>query len=51
MQTSLLDQGVSLMLVGMGTVFVFLTVLVMATTSTVRNTKTVPIPTSMRVTP
>ena len=28
MQTSLLDQGVTLMLVGMGTVFVFLTVLV-----------------------
>jgi oxaloacetate decarboxylase gamma subunit len=30
MQPSLLDQGVSLMLVGMGTVFVFLTLLVMA---------------------
>lgn len=30
MQATLLDQGVSLMLVGMGTVFVFLTVLVIA---------------------
>jgi oxaloacetate decarboxylase gamma subunit len=30
MQASYLDQGVTLMLVGMGTVFVFLTVLVMA---------------------
>ena len=30
MNTSLLDQGVDLMLVGMGTVFVFLTLLVMA---------------------
>lgn len=30
MQASLLDQGVTLMLVGMGTVFVFLTLLVMA---------------------
>jgi oxaloacetate decarboxylase gamma subunit len=30
MQPSLLDQGISLMLVGMGTVFVFLTLLVMA---------------------
>ncbi len=28
LETSLLDQGVTLMLVGMGTVFVFLTVLV-----------------------
>ena len=28
METSLLDQGITLMLVGMGTVFVFLTVLV-----------------------
>ncbi|NQV85814.1 MAG: OadG family protein [Woeseiaceae bacterium] len=28
METSLLDQGVSLMFVGMGTVFVFLSVLV-----------------------
>ena len=28
MDTSLLDQGITLMLVGMGTVFVFLTVLV-----------------------
>ena len=28
MQTSLLDQGITLMLVGMGTVFVFLTMLV-----------------------
>ncbi len=28
MQSSLLDQGVTLMLVGMGTVFVFLTLLV-----------------------
>lgn len=32
MQTTLLDQGVTLMLVGMGTVFVFLTLLVMAIT-------------------
>jgi oxaloacetate decarboxylase gamma subunit len=32
MQTSLLDQGITLMLVGMGTVFVFLTVLVVAMT-------------------
>lgn len=32
MQSSLLDQGVTLMLVGMGTVFVFLTVLVIAMT-------------------
>ena len=32
MQTSLLDQGITLMLVGMGTVFVFLTVLVAAMT-------------------
>ena len=32
MQASLLDQGVTLMLVGMGTVFVFLTLLVMAMT-------------------
>lgn len=32
MDTSLLMQGVELMLVGMGTVFVFLTVLVGATT-------------------
>ena len=32
MQTTLLDQGVTLMLVGMGTVFVFLTLLVMAMT-------------------
>ncbi len=30
MQTSLLNQGVELMLVGMGTVFVFLTLLVMS---------------------
>ena len=30
MQATLLDQGVTLMLVGMGTVFVFLTVLVIA---------------------
>lgn len=30
MQATLLDQGVMLMLVGMGTVFVFLTVLVIA---------------------
>ena len=28
METSLLDQGITLMLVGMGTVFTFLTVLV-----------------------
>ena len=32
MQTSLLDQGITLMLVGMGTVFVFLTALVAAIT-------------------
>ncbi len=32
MQATLLDQGVTLMLVGMGTVFVFLTLLVMAMT-------------------
>jgi oxaloacetate decarboxylase gamma subunit len=32
MQPTLLDQGVTLMLVGMGTVFVFLTLLVMAMT-------------------
>lgn len=31
MQTNLIDQGVSLMLYGMGTVFVFLTILVFAT--------------------
>lgn len=31
METSLIDQGVSLMLYGMGTVFVFLTILVFAT--------------------
>lgn len=30
MQVTLLDQGVTLMLVGMGTVFVFLTLLVIA---------------------
>lgn len=30
MQASLMDQGLTLMLVGMGTVFVFLTLLVMA---------------------
>ena len=30
MQASLLDQGLTLMLVGMGTVFVFLTILVAA---------------------
>lgn len=30
METTLLDQGITLMLVGMGTVFVFLTVLVIA---------------------
>jgi len=29
METSLLDQGIKLMLVGMGTVFAFLTVLVL----------------------
>ena len=28
METSLLDQGITLMLVGMGTVFIFLTLLV-----------------------
>lgn len=32
MQASLLNQGITLMLVGMGTVFVFLTVLVTAMT-------------------
>lgn len=32
MQDNLIDQGISLMLFGMGTVFVFLTVLVFATT-------------------
>lgn len=31
MQTSLIDQGLDLMLYGMGTVFVFLTILVFAT--------------------
>ncbi|NND82107.1 MAG: OadG family protein [Gammaproteobacteria bacterium] len=31
MQTTLIDQGLNLMLYGMGTVFVFLTVLVFAT--------------------
>jgi len=30
MQATLLDQGITLMLVGMGTVFVFLTLLVIA---------------------
>ncbi len=30
METGLLDQGITLMLVGMGTVFVFLTLLVLA---------------------
>ena len=33
MQATILDQGVTLMLVGMGTVFVFLTLLVMAMTA------------------
>ena len=33
MQPTLLDQGITLMLVGMGTVFVFLTLLVMAMTA------------------
>lgn len=32
MQATLIDQGFSLMLYGMGTVFVFLTILVFATT-------------------
>jgi len=32
MQDTLIDHGVSLMLYGMGTVFVFLTILVVATT-------------------
>lgn len=32
MQDNLIDQGINLMLFGMGTVFVFLTVLVFATT-------------------
>ncbi len=31
METTLIDQGVSLMLYGMGTVFVFLTIMVFAT--------------------
>ena len=33
METTLIDQGISLMLYGMGTVFVFLTILVFATTA------------------
>lgn len=33
METTLIDQGLSLMLFGMGTVFVFLAVLVFATTT------------------
>jgi len=33
MQSTLFDQGVTLMLVGMGTVFVFLSLLVMAMTA------------------
>lgn len=33
METSLLNQGLTLMIVGMGTVFVFLTVLVIAMSS------------------
>ena len=32
MQDTLIDQGINLMLFGMGTVFVFLTILVFATT-------------------
>ena len=32
MQETLIDQGINLMLFGMGTVFVFLTILVFATT-------------------
>ena len=31
MQDNLIDQGISLMLFGMGTVFIFLTILVLAT--------------------
>ena len=33
METSLVDQGITLMLVGMGTVFAFLTVLVLGMTT------------------
>jgi oxaloacetate decarboxylase gamma subunit len=33
MQATILDQGITLMLVGMGTVFVFLSLLVMAMTA------------------
>jgi len=33
LETDLLDQGITLMLVGMGTVFVFLTLLVLAMSS------------------
>lgn len=39
MQPTLLDQGLTLMLVGMGTVFVFLTVLVAAMTLMARIVK------------
>ena len=39
MQATLLDQGITLMLVGMGTVFVFLSLLVIAMTMMARLVK------------